>query len=174
MSETLLRPTIYPCRPATRIFAKRRLKLREVGQRHQPCLAEARHVGAQVIDPHRLGIGLVGLSTGQEDDVGLHALSIEDASRQAQNGVQVAQLHHPLTKTPASVVLEQHVVRQDDGGATAGLQRPHHMLDESQLLVGGIDRDRKILPARSSSPLFGAEGRIGQDQIGLTQGLTVR
>jgi hypothetical protein len=48
-----------------------------------------------VIDPQRLGIALVGLAALKKQHIGLNALRIEDAGRQPQNGVKVAQVHQP-------------------------------------------------------------------------------
>ena len=96
--------------PAVRIVAVGLLEVREVLDRQRAGLAEGGHVGPHVIDPDRLGVGLVGLAALEKQHVGLDALRIEDAGRQPQDGVQVAKVHQPRAQPAAGVVLEQHVV----------------------------------------------------------------
>ena len=117
---------------------------------------------------------LVGLAALEEQHVGLHALRIEDAGRQAQDRVQVAQVHQPRAQPPPRVVLEQHVVGHDHGGAAARLQRADDVLDKGKLLVRRVRRDREVGARRPTAALLGAERRIGQDEIGLGQRLAIR
>ena len=53
------------------IIAEGFLELGEVVTGQRGALAEVRHVRAQVIDPDFLGVALVGLATGEEQDVGV-------------------------------------------------------------------------------------------------------
>jgi len=59
-------------------------EIREMLVREWSALAERRHVRAHVVDPDTLRVALVGLSAGEEEDVGLHALRVEDPGGQAQ------------------------------------------------------------------------------------------
>ena len=90
--------------------------------RQRGALAEAGHVGAQVVDPDFLGVALVLLATGEEQHVGLDALGVEDAGGQAQDGVQVALVHQVGADLLAVAVVKQHVVGQHHGGPAAGFE----------------------------------------------------
>src|SRR5690606_7688154 len=79
----------------------------EVLARERRPLAERRGVGAKVIDPDLLGIALVRGTAGEEEDVGLDALGVEDAGRQAQDRVEVALVHEVGADLAAAALLEQ-------------------------------------------------------------------
>ena len=123
-------------------------------------LGDAGYVGAGVVDPDLLG----GVALGEEDDVGLGAGTVgaEGAVGQAQDGVQGAVFGEDLEDL-ARLVGEQAVVGQYDGGAAAGLEDGHDVLDEVKLLVGGGDCE--ILAGRRLVGALGAEGRIGHDDV---------
>ena len=71
-------------------------------------------VGAQVIDPQLPGPGRLGaLAAAQEQHVGLHALGVEDARRQPQQGVDLTVVQQPAADRLARTGLEQHVVGHD-------------------------------------------------------------
>ena len=66
-----------------------------VGKRR--ALAEAWHIGTQVVHPHVIGAVLILMwvrhrAFGEEQHVGLHALRVKNTGRQAQNGVQMREL----------------------------------------------------------------------------------
>ena len=74
----------------------RLIRLDEVGEvlfAQRMRLAEGRHIRAQVVEPDFFGIAMVRLAAREEEHVRLDALRVEDARRQAQDGVQVALLH---------------------------------------------------------------------------------
>ena len=125
-------------------------------------LTELRHVGAQVVDPHFLGVAFVFLTTGEEQYIGLHALSVEDASGQAQDSVQVALVHEIGTDLFADVAFKEHVIWQHDGGATTGQEGTVDMLEEAELLVAG--RKSEIITRRQPATFLGAKWRVGEDE----------
>ena len=84
-----------------------------------------------------------------------------------------ASSHGRLAQALTRVVLEKHVVGQDHRRPAAGFQGAHDVLDEGQLLVGRVGGDREVGSVRAPASLFGAEGRVGQDQVGLAQALAV-
>ena len=149
-------------------------ELVQVGPLQRLRLLREVHVRAQVVDPQRLGPGLLlgGLGV-EEQDVGLHALGVEDAGRQPQQRVHVALLQQVAPHRLAGPALEQHVVGHDDGAAAVDLEQRLDVLEEVQLLVLG--RGPEVLPlvglvfllqvARlvdDGDAAFLAERRIGQ------------
>ena len=76
--------------------------------------------------------------------------------------MQVAVLHEDLEDL-AGLVLEQAVVGQHHGGPAAGLEDVHHVLDEVELLVAGLDGEVVALGRLVGA--LGAEGRVGQDAV---------
>ena len=99
-------------------WCKGYLKLGEVLARKLGAFAILRHVGAQVVNPDFLGVALILLSSSEEQHISLHALRIEDACGQAQDGVQIAFVHQVAADVGADVALEQDVVGQHHRGAT--------------------------------------------------------
>ena len=85
--------------------------------------------------------------------------------------MQVALVHQVGADLAPDVALEQDVVRQDHGGAPAGLEAPVDVLQEAELLVAGGEGE--IGAGGQAAALLGAEGRIGEDQRGLGQGLAL-
>src|ERR1019366_6059400 len=63
------------------VFTERFLERCEVGDRERLGLTEGVHVGPHVVDPDTLGVGLVGLTSGQKQNIGIHALRINLALR---------------------------------------------------------------------------------------------
>ena len=88
--------------------------------------------------------------------------------------MNVAKLHHPTPQPSADIILEQHVIGNHDRGAASRLERSDDVLNEGELLVRGVCRDRKIGPRRPSSAFLRAERRVRQDDIGFADPLTVR
>ena len=105
--------------------------------RERRALAE-RHVGAQVVSPHVLGVAHVAPRAPlEEQHVGLHARRVEDARRQPQDGVQVALVHQVGADLLPGVVLKENIVGKHHGSPSTGLEVPVDVLDEGQLLVAG-------------------------------------
>jgi len=96
---------------AERVIAKRLFKIPEILAREFSALAKVRHVGAHVVHPHILCITLIRFAAGKEQHVGLHALGVEDAGRQAQQRMHVELLQQIAAHRLARATLEQHVVR---------------------------------------------------------------
>jgi hypothetical protein len=125
-------------------------------------LAKLRHVGAQVVNPGLLGIAFVAITTGEKQHVGFNALSVKNAGRQTQDGVQIAFIHQVAANIGADVGFEQHVIRQHHGSTATRLQAPVDMLQKAELfVVGGIS---KVIAAGQTAAFFGAKRWIGQDQ----------
>ena len=135
------------------------------------------HVGAQVVDPQLAGPrGFGGGLLVEEQHVRLHALGVEQAGGQTQQGVDVAVVQQLPAYRFAGAALEQHVVRQHQGRAAILLQQRLHVLDEIELLVrsGGpeivaLDRvaflaDLALFSDNRRAALL-AEGRIGQHHV---------
>src|ERR1700730_11203611 len=78
----------------------------------------------------------------EEDDVCLHALTVrsERATRQTQDGVQIAILHQNFEYFTC-FAFEKTVVRQNNCGAAAGFQSVHHVLHKIELLIAGVNRE---------------------------------
>ena len=77
------------------------------------------------------------LAVVEEDHVGLDPLRVEDAGRQAQDGVQVGVVEQLAADRLAGAALEQDVVGHDHGGAAAAVEHGADVLHEVELLVGG-------------------------------------
>jgi hypothetical protein len=98
------------------IIAKGFFELREVLHGQWPRLSESLHLVAQIVDPDDFRVRLVGLAAREKYHIGLHALRVENARRQSQDGVEVTKLHHPCAQPAAGVVLEQDVIGHHDSG----------------------------------------------------------
>ena len=149
-------------------------ELVQVGPLQRVRLLREVHVGPQVVDPQRLRprLFLGGLGV-EEQDVGLHALGIEDASRQSQQRVNVALLQQVAAHRFAGPALEQHVVRHDDGTAAVDFEQRLDVLHEVELLVlrgrpeiltfvGMLFLFQVAFFIDDGDAAFFAEGRIGQ------------
>src|SRR5690554_6166003 len=131
------------------------------------------HVGAQVVDPDVFGavfflVLVCRAALGEEQHVGFHALGVEDAGGQAQDGVQVALVHQVPAHVGAYAGFEQHVVWQHHGGAATGFEVTVDMLQKGQLFVAGFV-GQVVTGDAGIAAFAGAEGRVGQDHIGLLQ-----
>lgn len=147
---------------AVRVGAEEGFESGEVLARQLRAFAELRHVGAQVVNPHFLGVGFVAVTAREEQHVGFDALRVKNAGRQAQDGVQVAFVHQVAADLRADVAFKQHIVRHHHGGAPAGGQSAVDMLQKAELFVAG--RKGEIGAAWQAAAFFGAERRIGQNQ----------
>ncbi|AVZ26817.1 hypothetical protein ZMO3_ZMOp32x027 (plasmid) [Zymomonas mobilis subsp. mobilis] len=172
LAPTAVLPAISPLGSAIGVRPICLLKFRKVGNGQRAGLAKSGHVRPHVIDPNGLGVTLVALATLEEQYIGLNPLRIENAGRQAQDGVKIAQIHQPSAQ--ASIILKQHVVGNDYSSTPARGQCTHNMLDEGELLVRRIRCDRKVGTGWTSPALLRAEWWIGQDQIGLGKRFAIR
>ncbi len=103
-------------------------------------LIEAEHITAQVVDPDVYGAVLLLLrfldrAIAKEKHVSLDPLGIENAGRQAQDGVQVALVHQVAMDLGTDTGLEQDVIRQHYSGRASGLEAAVDVLQEGELLV---------------------------------------
>ncbi len=97
------------------------LKVRKMLGFQRGGLAKAGHIGAQVVEPDFLGVALVAPATGEEQYIGFDALGIENAGRQAENGVQITLVHQVAADFLAVSVSKQHIVL---GSTTAARALP--------------------------------------------------
>ena len=113
-------------------------EVRQVLVAHRLLLERVVDVGAVVVVPDLLRPRVrAGFAVVEENHVGLDALGIEHAGGQAQYRVQVGVLQELAADGFARAALEQHVVRNDHGGASGGLEHRANVLHEIELLVRG-------------------------------------
>ena len=80
------------------------------------------HVGAQVVDPDFLGPGFFAPGfLVEEEHIGLDALGIEDAGRQAQQRMDIESRQQPPANCLAGPAFEEHIVRHDHRRAPVDL-----------------------------------------------------
>ena len=138
-------------------------KVVEVGPGERVLLEGEVPVGAQVVHPQVPGPGPLGpLPALEEQHVGLHALGVEDAGGQAQQGVNVAVAQEPPPDGLTRPGLEQHVVGHHHRGAATHPEQAHHVLDEVELLVAGGGPEALPLVAVRRRP---PERRIGEHHV---------
>src|SRR5579871_1859935 len=88
--------------------------------------------------------------------------------------MDITEIHHPGPQPPTGIVLEQHVVGNDDTGPAVRLKRPNDMLNKRELLVGCVCCDREVGTGRPAASLLGTKGRIGHDNVSLAKSLAIR
>ena len=116
-------------------------------RRNHSCAAagstKAGHIGAHIVERNLGGVILLGCPAGKEQHIGLDALCIENAGRQAQNGMQIAEIHQFPAHAGTVSGGKQHIIRQHHGAASLAvrLQASIDHLQKVQLLVGGLERD---------------------------------
>ena len=104
----------------------------------RPGLQGEIHVRAQVVNPQLFRPGrLAGRFAVEEQQVGLHALGVKDAGRQAQQGVHLAFVQQLAAHGFARPALEEHVVGHYDRCLAVDFQQRLDVLDEIELLVAG-------------------------------------
>ena len=150
-----------------------RLKVHEMLGFQRGGLAEAGHIGAQVIEPDLLGVALIALATGKEQHIGLDALGVENAGGQAENGVQITLVHQVAADLLTVTIGKEHIIRQHHSSPclTICLQAAVNVLEEVQLLVTG--REGEVIPGGALAALLGAERRICKHQIKVVDGFAL-
>lgn len=135
----------------------RRFKRRKVRFRQRVRLAEALHIRAEVVIPDLFCVVVVTAAAREEEDVRLDALRVENAGRQAQDRVEVAFLHEVAADGGAVALGEEHIVRQDDGGAglSVRFEAAVDVLEEIQLLVARLIRE--VIARRALAALLRAD-----------------
>ena len=86
-------------------------------------------VGAEIVNPK--------LSAIEEQDVGLHALRVEDAGWQTQQRVNVCLFEEFTADGFTCAAFEENIIRNNNRGAAVLLQDREDMLEEIELLVAG-------------------------------------
>ena len=136
-------------------------------------LAKAGHIGAQVIEPNLFGVALIALAPGEEQHIGLDALSVENTGGQTEDGVQITLVHQVTADLLAVAVGKEHIVRQHHGspGLVIGFQAAVDVLEKVELLVAGGESE--IISGGTLAALLGAEGRIGEHQVKVVESLAL-
>ena len=149
-------------------------EFRQVLVTHRLLLERVVDVGAVVVVPDLLRPRVrAGFPVVEENHVGLDPLGIEHAGRQTQYRVQVGVFQELLANGLARAAFEQHVVRNDHGGASGGLPHRANVLHEIELLVRGARPEVLTVVGQFVLLLFSllvgeghgtllAEGRIGK------------
>ena len=101
-------------------------------------------VGPQIVNPELFRPRLfAGGFAVEEEDVGLHALRVEDARGQAQQRVHVGLLEQFAADRFARAAFEEHVVGQHHRRAPVLLEDREDVLEEVELLVGRTDAQNR-------------------------------
>lgn len=138
-------------------------KVREVFSGQWCAFAEGWHVAAEVVEPDFTGVLFVCGTALEEEDVRFDALGVEDAGGESEDGVEVALVHQVLPDSPSFPVGEEHVVREDDGCASAAFEAAVNVLKEVQLLVRGFEGE--IVAGRALPAFLGPKGRVCQHDV---------
>ena len=141
------------------VFAIIGLELSKVLRRQGSVfLGYAWDIGTGIIDP---GI-LRGPAFLEEDDVGLHALTVrgKSSARQAKDSMQVAVLHKNF-KNLTCIVLKEAIVRKNDCSPSSAIKNVHNVLDKIKLLVARLYG--KVFPLRGLICPLCAERWIGEN-----------
>jgi len=103
---------------------------------HGVCFQGEVHIGSQIIYPDSLSPwSLACRLSVEEEHVCLHALGIEYACRQPQEGVDVTLMEELPSNSFSSTTLKEHVVRDNNRCLAVHLQERFHVLHENGLLV---------------------------------------
>ena len=134
-------------------------------------------VGSEIVDPELLGPRcFAGRLLVEEENVGFHALRIEQAGRQTQERVDLALVQQLAADGLACAAFEEHVVRHHDRRPAVLLQQGFDVLEEVELLVGGrrpevvalddfrFPRDFAVVRHNRRAALL-AERRIGHHDL---------
>ena len=146
------------------------LKGGQMGFGKRGAFAEAGHIGAQIVYPDVFGAVFVLLRVGgaafvEKQHVGFHALGVEDAGGQAQDGVQVAFVHQVAADVGAFAGFKQYIIGQHHGGAAAGLEVTVDVLQKGELFVAGVVSE--VVAGDAGFAAFRRAKRgIGENQVG--------
>ena len=132
------------------------------------------HAGAVIIDPNILR----GLAFIEEQHVGFHAVGVENAGGQAQDGMQVVALHQLVPHLLGGAGVGEHAVGQHHAHPASGAHDGHDVLQEVHLVVAGFDEFRAVGGYLHAALGPGAKGRIGEDHLvqvigGVQQGILI-
>ena len=120
---------------------------------------------AHIIDPDFRCIILVCSPTVKEQDVGLHALGVENAGRKAQNGVEIAFIHQVTANLFACAIRKEDIIRHYDSGTSCpfSIEGIVNDFQKIELLIRcGIS---KVVTGSPFTALFRTKGRIGQNDV---------
>ncbi len=76
-------------------------------------LAEGGDAGTKVVNPDFFCVSGIGLSAGEEEDIGLDPFGVEDAGRQAEDGMEVAAVQQVFSDFFAVAVRKEDVIGKD-------------------------------------------------------------
>ena len=95
-------------------------------------------VGSEIVNPELFGPRLfLRRLAVEEQHVGLHALGVEDARRQAQQRVNVSLLEQLAANGLTRAAFKQHVIRHDDRRSAMLFEDREDVLEKVELLVAG-------------------------------------
>ena len=152
-------------------------ELVEVFTLQRSCLQGEVLVGSEIIYPELLRPRcFAGRLLVEEENIGLHALRIEQASRETKKRVDIALVQQlPADRLPCPA-FEKNIVRYDDRRAAVLFQQGFDVLKKVQLLVGGrrpeivafddfrFPRHFAVIRHDRRTALL-AEGRIGHHDL---------
>lgn len=101
----------------------------------------------------------------EEKHVGLHAIGIEDAGGQAEDGVEVEVGEQLLADGLARASLEEHVVGQHNAGPAMAFEHDHDVLEEVELVIRGLSKGIVTVHCHAAGRTL-AKGMIGQYHVG--------
>ena len=134
-----------------------------VGQERGAFVVERHAVGVYVVEPNVVRAAGVGL--GEEEDGGGDAgVGLEHAAGQRDDGVEFLLLDEELAQGLVRIRrAEEHAIRHDDGGASAGLEQAQEEGEEEQL---GLLRLHDLLEVLGAVLVVErpGEGRVGEDE----------
>jgi hypothetical protein len=138
----------------------------EVFQLHGVFLEGVVDIGSVIVYPHLFGPGVFGSGlVVEEQDVGFHAVGIEDAGGQAKDGVQIGGAHQLLAHGLSGAAFEEHVVGKHHGGLSVGFEEGADVLQEVELLVARGSPE--ILAVVAQVLLFLLAGFVGDGHAAL-------
>ena len=137
-AETAVRIFFRPCLCAVmtvlRVIALD--EVHEVGIGHRVLFQREMDVGAEVINPHFLGLHFgTGRTFVKEDNICLYTRLVKNASWQTENGVQIRGVQQLFTDDLACTTLKQNVIRYNNGRLSGRFQNRIDMLDKVELLI---------------------------------------
>ena len=112
-------------------------KLVEIGRNKRSRFAEPLLIGAEVIVRDFLRVPFLRASAGKEQHIRLDALRVENPGGQAEDGVQIAEVHQLPAHAGAIAACKQYVIWHDDRatGFPIRFQTAVNDLKEVQLFV---------------------------------------
>ena len=94
------------------------------------------HIDPKVVDPELFSPGFASARpVVKEEYICFHTLSIKDAGRKPQEGVNIAVVQQAFSNDFSSSAFEQNVVRKDNCSFSCSFEESFNVLEEIELLV---------------------------------------